>query len=275
VAYAPIGGWSHITITLISSDIISSRYLIDDIAGAGRTETEYADSLTAKLFAFQFVNSYASLFYIAYIQVRQWKKGGRPPAGLCYASGLGTILIISIIIIIVVVVLLLLLLPVPCPSVSNLIDRSDGSLTFPHRVARQQHTSQACVPSPCIKSLGSNLIIIFLSRLTVGNVVEVRRTTTVMMMMMMMMMTTTVVMIIYQPSYPCSRTTKDHHTTTRSRVWVLMARTTVMMPLPGFPILSRRNYGEISVDNSDDDDDDYAGREVSSRMQHQEILCRP
>jgi anoctamin-10 len=33
-----------------------------------RTDTEYEDSLILKLFAFQFVNSYAALFYIAFIK---------------------------------------------------------------------------------------------------------------------------------------------------------------------------------------------------------------
>lgn len=33
-----------------------------------RTDTEYEDSLVAKLFAFQFVNSYSSLFYIAFLK---------------------------------------------------------------------------------------------------------------------------------------------------------------------------------------------------------------
>jgi hypothetical protein len=33
-----------------------------------RTDTEYEDSLIAKVFMFQFVNSYASLFYVAFIQ---------------------------------------------------------------------------------------------------------------------------------------------------------------------------------------------------------------
>lgn len=33
-----------------------------------RTDTQYEDSLIAKIFMFQFVNSYASLFYVAFIQ---------------------------------------------------------------------------------------------------------------------------------------------------------------------------------------------------------------
>src|SRR5690554_3240474 len=33
-----------------------------------RTDTQYEDSLIAKLFLFQFVNSYASLFYVAFVQ---------------------------------------------------------------------------------------------------------------------------------------------------------------------------------------------------------------
>ena len=33
-----------------------------------RTDTQYEDSLIAKMFLFQFVNSYASLFYVAFIQ---------------------------------------------------------------------------------------------------------------------------------------------------------------------------------------------------------------
>ena len=33
-----------------------------------RTETEFEDALIGKLFAFNFVNSYASLFYIAFIK---------------------------------------------------------------------------------------------------------------------------------------------------------------------------------------------------------------
>ena len=33
-----------------------------------RTQTEYDDALILKLFAFQFVNSYTSLFYIAFFR---------------------------------------------------------------------------------------------------------------------------------------------------------------------------------------------------------------
>src|SRR5690606_17396314 len=33
-----------------------------------RTDTQYEDSLIAKLFAFQFVNSFSSLYYIAFIK---------------------------------------------------------------------------------------------------------------------------------------------------------------------------------------------------------------
>ena len=33
-----------------------------------RTDTEYEDNLIAKTFMFQFVNSYASLIYIAFIK---------------------------------------------------------------------------------------------------------------------------------------------------------------------------------------------------------------
>jgi hypothetical protein len=43
----------------------------DDDAGDAndRTDTQYQDALIAKLFAFQFVNSYASMAYIAFLQV--------------------------------------------------------------------------------------------------------------------------------------------------------------------------------------------------------------
>ena len=44
-----------------------------------RTDTEYEDALISKLFAFQFVNSYGSFFYIAFI-----KEGvGDPCQGSC------------------------------------------------------------------------------------------------------------------------------------------------------------------------------------------------
>ena len=35
-----------------------------------RTDTEYDDALIAKLYVFMFVNSYASLYFIAFIKVR-------------------------------------------------------------------------------------------------------------------------------------------------------------------------------------------------------------
>lgn len=37
-----------------------------------RTDTEFDDALIAKLFAFSFINSYASLFFIAFIK---WNLG--------------------------------------------------------------------------------------------------------------------------------------------------------------------------------------------------------
>ena len=40
-----------------------------------RTDTEYEDALILKLFAFQFVNSYAALFYIAFIKEYMGKGG--------------------------------------------------------------------------------------------------------------------------------------------------------------------------------------------------------
>lgn len=47
-----------------------------------RTDTQYEDSLIIKTFAFQFINSYISLFYIAYIQA-----GGLPLFGFKCALG--------------------------------------------------------------------------------------------------------------------------------------------------------------------------------------------
>lgn len=47
-----------------------------------RTDTEYEDSLIAKLFAFQFVNSYASFFYVAYIK----NLAGDPCEGTCMSE---------------------------------------------------------------------------------------------------------------------------------------------------------------------------------------------
>lgn len=47
-----------------------------------RTETEFEDSLIAKLFAFQFVNSYASFFYVAFIK----SLAGDPCEGTCMAE---------------------------------------------------------------------------------------------------------------------------------------------------------------------------------------------
>ena len=56
-----------------------------------RTDTEYEDSLIAKTFVFQFVNSYASLFYIAYFKPFLTED---PCVGSCMQelqSNLGTI----------------------------------------------------------------------------------------------------------------------------------------------------------------------------------------
>lgn len=36
-----------------------------------RTDTDYDDALIAKLYVFMFVNSYAALFFIAFIKVRR------------------------------------------------------------------------------------------------------------------------------------------------------------------------------------------------------------
>ena len=37
-----------------------------------RTQTEFEDALILKTFTFQFINSYTSLFYIAFIKVRSF-----------------------------------------------------------------------------------------------------------------------------------------------------------------------------------------------------------
>ena len=47
-----------------------------------RTDTEFEDSLIAKLFAFQFVNSYASFFYVAYLK----SLTGDPCEGTCMSE---------------------------------------------------------------------------------------------------------------------------------------------------------------------------------------------
>jgi hypothetical protein len=47
-----------------------------------RTDTEYEDSLISKLFAFQFVNSYCSFFYIAFIK----QGAGDPCQGSCMSE---------------------------------------------------------------------------------------------------------------------------------------------------------------------------------------------
>ena len=57
-----------------------------------RTDTEYEDALIAKTFIFQFVNSFASLFYIAY--VKPYLSDLDPCLGSCMQelqAGLGTI----------------------------------------------------------------------------------------------------------------------------------------------------------------------------------------
>lgn len=46
-----------------------------------RTDTEYEDSLIVKLFAFNFVNSYASLLFIAFI-----KSNVEPCNGSCFVE---------------------------------------------------------------------------------------------------------------------------------------------------------------------------------------------
>lgn len=47
-----------------------------------RTDTEYDDSLIGKLFAFSFINSYASLFFVAYIK----SNLGEACQGVCMAE---------------------------------------------------------------------------------------------------------------------------------------------------------------------------------------------
>jgi anoctamin-10/anoctamin-7 len=56
-----------------------------------RTETAYEDSLIAKTFMFQFVNSYASLIYIAF--VKQHLEGCAPDCMTELGTTLGTIFI--------------------------------------------------------------------------------------------------------------------------------------------------------------------------------------
>jgi anoctamin-10/anoctamin-7 len=57
-----------------------------------RTITEQEDALTNKVFAFQFVNSYASLFYLAFF-AEQLENGGCGEAGCMYALGFNLIII--------------------------------------------------------------------------------------------------------------------------------------------------------------------------------------
>jgi hypothetical protein len=65
---------------LSAVQIIVLNYLYQDQAIAlnnmenHRTDTEYDDSLIGKLFAFSFVNSYASLFFIAFIKFNMGEK---------------------------------------------------------------------------------------------------------------------------------------------------------------------------------------------------------
>ena len=47
-----------------------------------RTDTDFEDALIAKLFAFQFVNSYASFFYVAFIK----NLAGDPCEGTCMSE---------------------------------------------------------------------------------------------------------------------------------------------------------------------------------------------
>jgi hypothetical protein len=51
-----------------------------------RTQTEQEDALTNKVFAFQFINSYASFFYLAFF-AKQMEADGCGPKGCMYALG--------------------------------------------------------------------------------------------------------------------------------------------------------------------------------------------
>jgi hypothetical protein len=51
-----------------------------------RTQTEQEDALTNKVFAFQFINSYASFFYLAFF-AQQMEADGCGPSGCMYALG--------------------------------------------------------------------------------------------------------------------------------------------------------------------------------------------
>lgn len=49
-----------------------------------RTDTQYEDSMIAKIFIFQFVNSYASFFYLAFIAQYVGKAGWLAGLQTCF-----------------------------------------------------------------------------------------------------------------------------------------------------------------------------------------------
>ena len=52
-----------------------------------RTESQFEDALIAKLFCFQFVNSYSSCFYIAFVAEHQPVPIGSPPGTVGQCGG--------------------------------------------------------------------------------------------------------------------------------------------------------------------------------------------
>lgn len=61
-----------VTITLVLftlPDKSHTYYFLDISFGQSRTDTEYDDALIVKLFVFMFVNSYAALYFIAFVKV--------------------------------------------------------------------------------------------------------------------------------------------------------------------------------------------------------------
>lgn len=62
----------------MENNLIHSLFISDTITELPRTKTDYENSLTLKMFLFQFVNYYSSCFYIAFAKGKAVGHPGKP-----------------------------------------------------------------------------------------------------------------------------------------------------------------------------------------------------
>lgn len=66
------------SLSSLENNLIHSLFISDTITELPRTKTDYENSLTLKMFLFQFVNYYSSCFYIAFAKGKAVGYPGKP-----------------------------------------------------------------------------------------------------------------------------------------------------------------------------------------------------